>query len=61
MSLNVNLEPVYQHHDLLIEIGRIELAMDHLSDQDVPERETIRPRLERRMNTLLQQLDRLVA
>ena len=28
MDMNYNFEPVYPHHDLLMEIGQVELAMD---------------------------------
>jgi len=32
VDLSGDFEPVYAHHDLLIEMGRIELAMDDLHE-----------------------------
>lgn len=51
------------HHDLLIELGRIEMAMEHLSTdpdhgRDDPQR---RERLQARLGALRQALERLPA
>lgn len=54
----INLEPLFPHHDLLIEIGRIELALEHMKRHDGSE---LQPRLETRMKRLQQQLDSLAA
>ena len=51
--------PVYLRHDLMVEIGRLEMAMEHLVDRDVAQQEQIRPRLESRMTHLLSELDHL--
>lgn len=53
--------PVYMRHDLMIEIGRLEMAMDHLEARDQTQQEQLRPRLETRMNHLLTELDELPA
>jgi hypothetical protein len=51
--------PVYLRHDLMIEIGRIEMAMDHLVERDPAQQQQLRPRLESRMSHLLTELDHL--
>jgi len=53
--------PVYMRHDLMIEIGRLEMAMDHLEERDQTQQQQLRPRLESRMNHLLTELDHLPA
>ena len=53
--------PVYLRHDLMIEIGRIEMAMDHLGERDQNQQAQLRPRLESRMTHLLTELDHLPA
>jgi hypothetical protein len=55
------LEPFYQHHDLLIELGRVEMAIEHLDERDTHEQLALRPRLERRMTTLQQAIASLAA
>jgi len=59
MELSVDLQPVYQHHDLLIELGRVEMAMDYLEEHNETERQALRPRLLSRMNRLRDELARL--
>ena len=59
MYLQMNLEPVYPHHDLLMEIGRVELAMDHLDERSEQERVSLKPRLHSRMQRLLDALQQL--
>jgi len=61
MELSIDLEPVYPHHDLLMEIARVELAMDHLAERSEHERVSLQPRLESRMHRLLDALDQLPA
>lgn len=51
--------PVYLRHDLMIEIGRLEMAMDHLVERDPAQQQQLRPRLESRMSHLLTELDHL--
>jgi hypothetical protein len=53
--------PVYLRHDLMIEIGRLEMAMDHLVERDPVQQQQLRPRLESRMSHLLSELDHLTA
>lgn len=53
--------PVYLRHDLMVEIGRLELAMDHLVERDTVQQDQLRPRLESRMTHLLSELDHLPA
>lgn len=49
----------YPHHDLLVEIGRVEMAMDHLQQRAEDEQRSLRPRLESRMHRLQNELDHL--
>jgi hypothetical protein len=53
--------PVYLRHDLMVEIGRLELAMDHLVERDPVQQEQLRPRIESRMSHLISELDHLPA
>jgi hypothetical protein len=59
MDQGNEFSPVYPRHDLMIEIGRIEMAMDHLCERDQTQQQQLRPRLESRMNNLLSALDHL--
>jgi hypothetical protein len=59
--MNVDFEPVYAHHDLLIEIGRVELAMESIEERAGEESSTLLPRLVSRMNNLREALDHLPA
>jgi hypothetical protein len=59
MELSVDLQPVYPHHDLLIELGRVEMAMDHLEERSESERQALRPRLLSRLDRLRDELARL--
>jgi hypothetical protein len=49
MGMNIDFEKFFPHHDLLIEIGRIEMAMETLQDRAESERVMLQPRLESRM------------
>lgn len=53
--------PVYARHDLMVEIGRLEMAMEHLVQRDPVQQEQLRPRLASRMSHLLNELDHLSA
>ncbi|WP_460875904.1 hypothetical protein [Rhodanobacter koreensis] len=57
--MNFNFEPVYPHHDLLIEIGQVEMAMESLDERADNERVALQPGLESRMQSLLDALDHL--
>ena len=59
MDMNFNFEPVYPHHDLLVELGQIEMAMDGLYERDDSERKRLQSGLESRMHSLLEALDHL--
>jgi Tfp pilus assembly protein FimV len=49
MGMNIDFEKFFPHHDLLIEIGRIEMAMETLQERAENERAMLQPRLESRM------------
>ena len=57
MDMSFDFHPVYPHHDLLVEIGEVEMAMDGLDDDD--DRNSLQPDLESRMQSLLEALDHL--
>jgi hypothetical protein len=59
MDFNFDFQPVYPHHDLLIELGRVEMAMDHLDGRSEGERQVLRPRLLSRISRLRDELQRL--
>ena len=59
MDTSFDFQPVYPHHDLLIELGQVEMAIDDLGDRDDGERIEMRPTLESRMQSLLDALDHL--
>jgi hypothetical protein len=59
MEFSVELQPVYPHHDLLIELGRVEMAMDYLEERSENERQALRPRLLSRMTRLRDELAQL--
>jgi len=59
MDMSFDFQPVYPHHDLLVEIGEVEMAMDHLSEFDNDMRDDLQPDLESRMQSLLEALDHL--
>jgi hypothetical protein len=61
MELSFDFQPVYQHHDLLIELGRVEMAMDYLEERSENERQALRPRLLSRLNRLRDELARMTA
>ncbi|WP_238481217.1 hypothetical protein [Dyella telluris] len=56
----MDLQPVFPHHDLLIELGRVEMAIDYLDERSENERQALRPRLLSRMDRLRDELARLV-
>lgn len=59
MSMNSSYAPLYPHHDLLMEIGQIELAMDDFDDAEGNEHDGRQPELQTRMDSLLEALDHL--
>lgn len=46
MSTN---EPMLRHHDLLIEMGSLEMAMEKLTERHPDELGRLRPRIEQRL------------
>lgn len=61
MDVNVDLQPVYSRHDLMIEIGRVQMAIELLAKRGQQEREPLRARLESHMHRLRDELERLAA
>jgi len=59
MDMSIDFQPVYPHHDLLIELGQVEMAIDGLSEREDNERSVLQPDLESRMQSLLDALDHL--
>jgi hypothetical protein len=59
MDMSFDFQPVYPHHDLLIELGQVEMAIDSLEDHEENERVVLKPDLESRMNSLLDALQHL--
>ena len=59
VDINASFEKVFPHHDLLIEIGKVEMAMETLQRHAEQERAMLQPRLESRivrLRTALQSL-----
>lgn len=59
MDMNFDFQPVYPRHDLLVEIGQVEMAIDGLSEDEDDVRGSLQPDLESRMESLLEALDHL--
>jgi hypothetical protein len=59
MDMNFDFATVYPHHDLLVELGQVEMAMEGLQARAQSERTVLQPDLESRMQNLLQALDHL--
>jgi hypothetical protein len=60
-DMEVNLETFYPHHDLLVELGKVEMAMETLDERVSKERDTLRPILASRLTRLRDELVRLAA
>ncbi|MDE1893807.1 MAG: hypothetical protein KGM46_06450 [Pseudomonadota bacterium] len=56
MDMSLDFQPVYPRHDLMVEIGEVEMALDDLSDIFDASAE---PDLQARMESLLEALDHL--
>jgi len=61
MDINFDFRPVYRHHDLLIELGAVEMAIDGLGERAAEDRDTSKPALESRRHSLLDALNQLAA
>jgi len=57
--MSFDFQPVYPHHDLLVELGEVEMAIDGLSDRAAEERRVLQPSLESRMHSLMDALSHL--
>ena len=57
--MGFDFERVYPHHDLLIEVGQVEMAIEGLSTREDNERGELQPGLESRLQSLLEALDHL--
>ncbi|WP_235577698.1 MULTISPECIES: hypothetical protein [unclassified Rhodanobacter] len=57
--MSFDFQPVYPHHDLLVELGQVEMDIDELYDRNDSERDALQPDLESRMQSLLDALDHL--
>ena len=56
MNFDMNFETLYPRHDLLVELGQVEMAIDNLGERDDIERGSLQPGLESRMSALLEAL-----
>lgn len=61
MNNILDFQPVYPRHDLMIEIGKVQMAMEHLAARSEQERQQLRPRLESHMHRLRSALSQLAA
>ena len=61
MNSTFDFQPVYPRHDLMIEIGKVQMAMEHLAARSEQERQQLRPRLESHMHRLRSALSQLAA
>ena len=57
MTMN---EPMIRHHDMLIEMGSLEMAMERLGERDPAEQGRLRPRIEQRIARLRESLASLM-
>ncbi|MEI7036879.1 hypothetical protein [Fulvimonas yonginensis] len=57
----LDFQPVYPRHDLMIEIGKVQMAIERLAGRSEQERQQLRPRLESHMHRLRSALDQLAA
>jgi hypothetical protein len=58
MDMSFDFQPVYPHHDMLVELGEVEMAMECFNDGDEGQYGSL-PDLESRMNSLLDALEHL--
>lgn len=61
MNITLDFQPVYPRHDLMIEIGKVQMAIEHLAARSEKERQQLRPRLESHMLRLRSALNQLAA
>lgn len=59
MDMNFDFQPVYPRHDLMIELGQVEMDIDELFERNDNDRDALQPDLESRMQSLLEALDHL--
>ena len=61
MDLSLDPALVYRHHDLRVELGLIEMAMERLDTRSEQERSDLLPRLESRLSHLRDAISQLSA
>ncbi|WP_329742109.1 hypothetical protein [Dyella sp. A6] len=61
MDFQNEIAPGYMHHDLLIEIGKVEMAMDYLNEHDMARQEQLLARLQAKMSHLREELMQLAS
>jgi hypothetical protein len=59
MDMSFDFQPVYPRHDLLVEIGEVEMTIDGLGESEDFDLGMQQPDLESRMQSLLEALDHL--
>lgn len=59
--MEVNLQTFYPHHDLLVELGIVEMAIERLDDGAANERAALHPVLTSRLSRLREELVHLAA
>ncbi len=59
--MELNLETLYPHHDLLVELGKVEMAMERLGERAAHDRGVLQPVLESRLTRLREELVHLAA
>ena len=59
--MELNLETFYPHHDLLVELGKVEMAMESLDERAANARGALKPMLESRLTRLREELVNLAA
>jgi hypothetical protein len=61
MNTTFDFQPVYPRHDLMIEIGKVQMAIERLAVRTEQERQQLRPRLESHIHRLRSALSQLAA
>ena len=61
IGVELNLETFYPRHDLLVELGKVEMAMERLDTGAAHARGALKPILESRLTRLRAELEHLAA
>lgn len=59
MDTSFDFQPMYPHHDLLVELAEVEMAIEDLDEREENERIEMQPSLESRMHSLMDALNHL--